>query len=230
LKESIPIETLVPGIARPLAVDATRIRELVENGILRDRLKAVVRRFDSGPVNDPQWLMESAYGYGQVPRFSLSVYREDVPGVNAQARVLSCARILLSPECEWIIDDERMAEVDAVTEDARTTAAALAHEWMPGERFWSIGSAGFGLSVRFLATGKGPKEARTMPPIPQAVLDHAFAGVPHVAHLVRETGNRMTNLRFGTSRDEEIVHEDQDAVTMLRILSGAPAEARPHGR
>lgn len=230
MNESIPIETLVPGIARPIAADVTRVRPMVEDGSLRDRLKALVKRFGAGPVDDPQWLMESAYAYGQVPRFSLSVYRDDVPGANAQARVLSCARILLSPECEWVIEDARMAEIDVLIESARTTAAALANEWMPGERFWSVGSAAFGLPVRFLPTGRGPKETRTVPPIPDAVLDHAFAGVPHVGHLVRETGNRLANLRFGTGRNEEIVHEDQDPVTTLRILSGAPAEARPHGR
>lgn len=212
---------------RAIAVDAVRIVDEVTTGVVHDRLRAVVRRYAGGPVDDPQWLLEQAYAYAQVPRFCLSVHRLDVRGATAQDRLLACARALLSPECEWVVDPERLNEIRRIEDEAIITAAVLMEQWMPDrDRRWEVSSLHLGSPIVFHDQGQGPVERRTPCPAPQAVLDYAFAAVPQITHLVREKGNRKLNLRFGIASSLEIPPQGEDPITLLRIISNAPESVR----
>lgn len=212
---------------RPIAVDAVRIAEHVTSGVVEDRLRTVVRRYGADPVDDPQWLLEQAYAYAQVPRLCLSVHRLDVQGATAQERILACARALLSPNCEWILDPDRMTEIHDRENGAMITAAVLMEQWLPDRAWrWEVSSPFLGAPLAFADQGRGPVDRRTPCPVPQAVLDHAFAGIPHVAHLARESGNRKLNLRFGLTSSLEIEPHRESPVNVLRILSVAPPTVR----
>lgn len=212
---------------RPIAVNAVRLANEVYSGEIHDGLRAVVRRYGRGPVDDPRWLLESAYAYAQVPRFCLSVHRRDMAGNTAQDRVLACAEALLSPACEWILDSERLAEIDLLQDAAMVDAAILLEQWLPDREWtWAVSSPDFGSPLDFSREGQGPVESWTPCPVPRAVLDHAFARVPHVAHLVREKGNRRLNVRFGLPSCEDVTPHRETPLTVLRTMSAAPATAR----
>lgn len=216
-------------MSRPVAVDMSGIARIVEDGTLRDRLSAVERRFGGAPVDDPQWLLERGYAYGQVPRFSISVHCNDFDGRTAQARILAAVRLLLSPGCEWIVDHDRLAEIHQAYRRALTAMTVITREWMDhGPRIWALEASRLGGPVRFDPQGEGPPERRLACSVPHEVLDHVFGDTVHLAHLVREKGNRKWNVRLGLPSTEEIhLDEPLDGLAVLRILSEVPPELMP---
>lgn len=216
---------------RPLAVDMTRIRYLVSKGIIKDRLEAIVQRFSGAPVDEPQWLIERGYAYGQVRCFSLAVFKAEFVGETAQDRILQAAQMLLSEQCEWIVDADRLADVRCEIEQARTVATVLTKQWQAeAPDIWAISADLFGGPVRYKTQGQGAKGSTGIIhcKAPEAVLDHAFGKTPHLGYLVQEGGNRKYNVRFGLHEIEEIhLASSPPPISMLRIFAETPQSLLP---